>query len=141
MNRQSTIISRGLHELHPCQLVPTLAAALVSGTVGIMISVSIVTMVFNGQLNHYMPAGVGIVLFSMIALRVVTALLSSFPGIIADVDALPAAILGTIVASISNNMPAGATSSETFLTITCAIALFSFFPKPVLGGSYLSILP
>jgi len=134
MNLQIAI-SRGLHELHPSQLVPTLSAALVSGTVGILISVSFVTLIFGGELNCYVPAGVGIVLFSMIALRVVTALLSSFPSIIADVDALPSAILGIIAASISNSMPAGATASEAFLTITCAIALTS-----VLTGLLLFLL-
>ena len=154
MNRQRAKISRGLQELHPCHLLPTLAAALVSGAVGIMISVSFVTLIFGGELNHLVPAGGGIVLFSMIALRVVTALLSSFPGIIADVDAFPSAILGIIVASISNSMPTGTTSSETFLTIAFAIALTSVFtglflfllgqfrvgelirlvPYPVIGG-------
>jgi len=40
MNIQSAI-SRGLQELHLSQLRPTLAAALASGTIGIMISVSL----------------------------------------------------------------------------------------------------
>ena len=143
-----------MRELHPCRLIPTLAAALVGGTVSIMVSVSFVTLIFYGDLNHYVPAGVGIVLYSMIALRVVTALLSSFPSIIADVDALPSAILGIIAVCISSSMPAGAISSETFVTITVAIALTSVFtglflfllgqikvgellrliPYPVIGG-------
>ena len=134
MNIQNAI-SRGLNELHPYRLVPTLAAALVSGAVSIMVSVSLVTLIFSGELNCYVPAGVGIVLFSMIALRVVIALLSSFPSIIADVDILPSAILGIIAVSISTSMPGGAASSKTFLTITCAIALTS-----VLTGSFLFLL-
>ena len=107
MNKQGTIISRGLHELHPSRLLPTLSAALVCGAVGMMISVSFVTLIFNGELAHLVPAGVGIVFFSMIALRAITALFSSVPGIIADVDAFPSAILGIIAASISKSMSGG----------------------------------
>ena len=134
MTRQGAI-SRGLQELYPRQLIPTLAASLVSCAVGVMISVSFVALIFCGDLNRYVPVGIGIVLFSMIALRVVTSLLSSFPGIIADVDTLPSAILAVIVTSISHSMPACATPTETFLTIACAIALTS-----VLTGLFLLVL-
>jgi SulP family sulfate permease len=134
MTRQDEI-SGGLQELHPRQLIPTLVAALVSCAVGVMISISFVALIFCGELNRYVPFGIGIVLFSMIALRVVTSLLSSFPSIIADVDTLPSAILAIIVTSINHSMPTHATSTETFLTITCAIALTS-----VLTGLFLLVL-
>jgi hypothetical protein len=91
-----------------------LAAALVSGSACITISVSSVTLIFNDELNRNIPAGVGIQLFSMIALRLATRQLSTFAGIIADVNVLPSAFLCIIVASISKSMSASANSNESF---------------------------
>lgn len=148
------MISRLRQEFQPSRLLSSLIAGLVSGTVGVLFSISFAALIFSGNLERYLSSGVGIVLFSAVILRTVSALTSSFPTIIADLDPLPTAIMATSVATIASSMPEAATSEEIFITIVCWLALTSlltgafllalgqfkigqlirFIPYPVIGG-------
>ena len=124
-----------LQELLPSKLLPSLTVGFVNGVIGICLGISFAALIFSGELNRYISAGVGIVLFSSAVIRAVTACLSSFPPIIADIDPLPSAILALMATAIANRMPASATAEEIFLTIVLAIALTS-----VLTGAFLLTL-
>ncbi len=148
------MISRLRQEIQPTRLVPSLIAGLLSGTVGVLFSISFAALIFSGNLERYISSGVGIVLFSGVILRTLSALTSSFPTIIADLDPLPTAILATSVATIASSMPEAATSEEIFITVVCWLGLTSlltgafllalgkfklgqlirFVPYPVIGG-------
>ncbi len=148
------MISRLRQEFQPSRLLSSLIAGLVSGTVGVLFSISFAALIFSGNLERYLSSGVGIVLFSAVILRTVSALTSSFPIIIADLEPLPTAILAASVATIASSMPEAATSAEIFITVVCWLALTSlltgafllalgkfkigqlirFIPYPVIGG-------
>jgi len=147
------LLSSLMQEFKPSRLLANLTASFVSGVVGVMVSVSFAALIFAGDLASHLSAGVGIALFSAVVLRTAIALTSSLPGVIADTDALPSAILAISAVSIQAQMPA-ATDDQVFLTVVCAIALTSlltgafllllglfkvgelirFIPYPVVGG-------
>lgn len=146
-------ISQLLKRVDLHRLLLNLTAAVVSGVVGIMFSISLVALIFSGELSQYISIGVGIALLSAIVLRTTVALTSSFPGIIADIDPLPAAIIALSATSIQQEM-AGETAETILLTVLVAIALTTlltggfllilgslkvgelirFIPYPVIGG-------
>ncbi|MBD2462003.1 cyclic nucleotide-binding domain-containing protein [Oscillatoria sp. FACHB-1407] len=135
------------------RLLLNIIAGVVSCIVGSLFSISLVALIFSGELSQYVSIGVGIVLFSAIALRTTVALTSSLPIVIADVDSLPAAIVALSATSIHQSM-VGASSEAILITILFTIALATllsggillvlgslkvgelvrFIPYPVIGG-------
>ncbi|MGB7087733.1 MAG: SulP family inorganic anion transporter, partial [Phormidesmis sp.] len=136
------------------QWLPTAVISGVIGMIGAMFSVSFAMLIFSGELADYLPAGIAIALLSGIILRTTVGLLSSYPGMIADTDALSSAILGLSAAAIATQMMPSATPEALFVTVLAAIALTSlltgaflfllgffkfgelirFIPYPVIGG-------
>jgi SulP family sulfate permease len=119
-----------------------------------MFSVSFVMLIFTGDLADYLPAGIAIALLSGMVLRAIIGFMSSYPGMVADIDALPCAILGLSAAAIAAQMPPSSTPEDLFVTVMGTIALTSlvtgaflfllgffkvgelirFIPYPVIGG-------
>jgi sulfate permease, SulP family len=148
------LISLLLLKFHLHQLLPNLTIGFVSGAIGVTISISFAALIFSGELANYRTIGIGTVLFSSVIIRAAVGLLSSFPGIIADVDERGAVILALMAATIADRMAASATSEEILLTVLVAIALTTaltgafllalgmlkvgelirFIPYPVVGG-------
>jgi len=152
--KSNPLLDRLHQELQPKQLLPSLAAGSISGGIGVTVSISFAALIFSGDLSPYVSTGIGIALFSSVIFRAIAALFSSFPGTIADTDALPSAVLALIAAAIGKQLAASATATEIFATIAVAIALISvltgvfllalglfkvgklirFMPYPVVGG-------
>ena len=136
------------------QWLPSALVSLVIGMIGAMFSISFVMLIFTGDLAGYLPAGIAIALISGMVLRATIGLMSSYKGMIADIDALPCAILGLSAAAISAQMLPSSTPEDLFITVMGTIALTSLFtgififflgffkvgelirfiPYPVIGG-------
>ncbi|MCY7284248.1 MAG: cyclic nucleotide-binding protein, partial [Cyanobacteria bacterium CAN_BIN43] len=117
------------------QLLPSILVSLVVGIIGAMFSVSFVMLIFKGELAAYLPAGIAIALLSGMSLRATIGFMSSYAGMVADIDALPCAILGLSAAAIATQMPPSATPDDLFVTVMGTIALTS-----LLTGAFLFLL-
>jgi SulP family sulfate permease len=147
-------VSQMIHELQPRQLLPNLIAGLIIGVIVIIFSISLVSLVFAGNLSSFVPNGIALTLFGAMIIGIAVTLFSSFSGTIATPQEAPAAILALIAVSISYSMPAASTPEEAFITVVAVIALTSiltgilflvlgyfklgelirFLPYPVIGG-------
>jgi SulP family sulfate permease len=146
--------NRVRHELHPDRLFPSLIAGLVSGTIMILVEISLAALIFSGDLSAFVSNGIGITLFSSCVVGVVVALTSSFRGTVGVGQDIPAAILALTAAAITAVMPASASPEEKYATVIAAISLTSaitgigfllmgafrlgglirYIPYPVIGG-------
>ncbi len=141
-------------ELQPHRLLTSLVAGLVTGTIAVTIATASGILLFSGELSTYIPSGIGLMLFGSAIVAGLTALTSSFRGLVAGLQESALAFLVSISASIIHTMPASATSQETFYTVVAAISVSSFLtgvaflllgqfklgnliryiPYPVIGG-------
>ncbi|MFQ5528046.1 MAG: SLC26A/SulP transporter family protein, partial [Thermoanaerobaculia bacterium] len=108
----------------------------------------------HGTLAAFVPNGIGLALFTATVMAAVIALTSSFPGMVATPQDVPAAITALIAASVAGSMATVAEPAEVFATVVAAVALTSlatgvfflalghfklgtlvrFIPYPVIGG-------
>jgi SulP family sulfate permease len=140
--------------VQPRQLLPSLAAGLVTGILEVTEVTAFAALIFSGYLAAYIPRGIGLMLMGAIVVVSLTALFCSLPGIVAGLQDNVVAILALVSAAIVNQMPVSATHQEEFTTVVVAIALSSlltgalflslgqfrlgnlirFIPYPVIGG-------
>jgi SulP family sulfate permease len=141
-------------ELSPAQLSASLNAALMLYLLEIILTLSIVALIFSGSLAAQLPYAVGFVLMGEALLVATVSVLSSYGGSIAVVQDTSGVILALAVAAIVAGSPAGETSNTRFATVilllvgsTLAMGLVSlllgvfklgrlvrFLPFPVVGG-------
>jgi SulP family sulfate permease len=141
-------------DLRPLQLVSILSTGVVAGVVSILVQISFGALIFSGDLAGYVSLGIGFALFAATVMDLVMALGSSVPGVIAEPQDGPAALLALVAAAIAGGMPASATDEATFATVVAALALTSllagvfflllgllkqgslvrYIPFPVVGG-------
>lgn len=139
--------------LQPQVLVPSLAAGLVTGIIGVIRAISYASLIFSGTLALHLPIGLGLTVFSTGITIALVALTSTLPGIIATPLAAPTTILALMAASIAQELT-GTDPSEVLATVLVAIALSAlltgllllglglgrqgerirFVPYPVIGG-------
>lgn len=129
----ATRLSGLARDFEPRQVVPVIATGLVIGIIEVIVVIALATLIFSGTLSGHLPDGLGLILFSAIALIVFTALTSSIPGVVSSPQDTPAAIMALAAAAIATHMPASASSNDTFMTIAAALMLTSF----VTGGAFL----
>lgn len=147
-------LSQVIREFHPSRLLPSLVAGLVAGIITVIIAISLAALIFSGDLSGFVSRGIGLMLFGAVVIGIVISVTSSYPGVVAAPQDVPAVILALVAASIAGSMPVTATSDETFLTIVATIAITSlitgllfwalgyfklgslvrFLPYPVVGG-------
>lgn len=123
------------HELHPTRILPNLTVGLTTGAVGIIIDLSYAVLIFSGSLSSHLSAGIGLVLLSAASTRILVALTSSLPGMVADLSTVPTAILAWSVGMIVKSLPPTASPTELWMTALATIALTS-----LLTGSFLLLL-
>ncbi len=141
-------------ELQPSRLLPGLTAGLISGMLSVILAISFAALIFSGDLASHVANGIGLALFGALAIGLVVAATSSYPGTIAGTQDSPAAILALVAVAIANGMQTSATPEAIFATVVAAIALTSlltgafflalgrfklgnlmrFLPYPVVGG-------
>jgi SulP family sulfate permease len=116
-----------LKELHPQRLLPSLTVGLVTGVLEVIFAISLASLIFSDELSVNLPTGVGLALFSILTINVSVALISSLPGVVANVQESPAVLMAVVAHHITTSMPESASASEQLLTVLTAIALTSIF--------------
>lgn len=134
-------------------LTGLLAGAIV-GIVVVIVAISFALLIFSGDLEDFAARGIGLALYTAAVMAGLVALFSSFEGMIATPQDVPAAITALIAAAVAAALPAGAAGGEVFATVAAAIALTTlstgafflalgffklgglsrFIPYPVIGG-------
>jgi len=123
-------------------LVPSLMAGLVVSVMVVVVSVSLATLIFSGELAPFLGKAVGLVLFTGMITTGVVALFSSYPGMIGYPTERVAPVLALMAASIAG-ANAGGDPEMIFLTVVAALSFAAFFNGAVLlllGGFKLGSL-
>ncbi len=160
MVEQSSFADFIQREFQPKRLLPSLVLGLIVGVIATIIQLSFASLIFSGGLSNYVARGVGFALFGALIIGGITAILSSFPGMVSLPQDSPAALLAIVTAAIASQMtaPAGlkahSTGEALFATAVAAIVLASlltgvislvlgafklgglvrYIPYPVIGG-------
>lgn len=134
----------------PRRLPATLVTGLVLAVVNSLLSIALISLIFQGELDDALPIGIGLGLAASAVVAFVIALGSSFPGMYAGVQDASAAILGLSAASIATSL-VGPEAIDTVLVMIAVTALATglvflllgyfglgeiarFTPFPVIGG-------
>jgi sulfate permease, SulP family len=136
------------------QIVPALGTAAVTSFLSIVACVSYPAIVFSGELEPFLPFGIGIAFLSAALLGGIVSLTSSYPGSIGYSQSEPAVIVGLIAASMAALLQAEGRPDLILPTVLAVIAvgavgcglffvflgtfrlgnLIRFIPFPVMGG-------
>ena len=92
LNRQ-TFMGSLRQEFHPTRLIPSLTAALITGTIEVIYAVSFAAPIFSGDLAPYISTGIGLSLFTCMTVSLILAIGSSSPGIVSGVQEVPAIVM------------------------------------------------
>jgi SulP family sulfate permease len=153
LNTRATLPSSS--DARPAQeevrVLPGLVAGAISGTLIVTFGISLAALIFTGDLAHYVPAGIGVLLFSSFLIGGVVALRSSYKPVISAPQENTSVILALMATAIGQKLPAGADALPTILA-SFALAsigtgtLFAilgwlrlgkivrYIPYPVIGG-------
>ena len=135
-------------------MLTALFTGLIIGVTMVLWSVTISALVFSGALQPYVAQGTGFFLFGSMALALIMALMSSYPGTIAASDEAAAIITSVMAASIVAATPKAMGIDAAFATVMVVIVvstllsgvvfltlgrlrlgnLVRFIPHPVVGG-------
>ncbi|MEL7144476.1 MAG: SulP family inorganic anion transporter [Cyanobacteria bacterium J06573_11] len=103
----------------------TFSIGITTGALGVLFDISFAALIFSNSLSDYLSAGIGFVLFSAAAARIMVALMSSFPGMVSDLAAIPTAILSWSTGMVVREMPPTSTPEELLVTVIVSIAITS----------------
>ncbi|MGD1897102.1 MAG: SulP family inorganic anion transporter [Phormidesmis sp.] len=115
-------------------ILSAVAIGVTTGTLGILFDLSFAVLIFSNTLSDYLSAGIGFILFSAAATRIMVGLMSSFPGMVADLAGIPTAILAWSTGMVIRQMPTTATSAELLVTVIVTIAITSLLTGIFLWG-------
>ncbi|MEO1395574.1 MAG: SulP family inorganic anion transporter [Cyanobacteria bacterium J06634_5] len=119
----------------PQSVFSAVAIGVTTGTLGILFDLSFAVLIFSNSLSDYLSAGIGFILFSAAATRIMVGLLSSFPGMVSDLAGIPTAILAWSTGMVIRQMPTTATATELLVTVIVTIAFTS-----LLTGAFLWVM-
>ncbi|MEB3336890.1 MAG: SulP family inorganic anion transporter [Leptolyngbyaceae bacterium] len=148
------LLTQLLKRLRSRSLLPNIIAGFSTGLMIVVSSVSCAVLVFSGDLEPYLPAGIGSALVSAILVAGFVAVNSSFRFAIACPDPAPSAILAIMAATIASQLKPLGSASTTFATVWVSLTLSAicvgiflftlghfrlgrwirFLPYPVIGG-------
>ena len=131
-----------------------LAAGVVVGVITVVVSISLGSLIFGGELAAFRAQGITVALLSTLVGGVVIALLSSLPSTIGHIQDTPAAVLAAVGAGIALALGPDVERIEVLATVVVAIALTTllagavflavgllrlgrlvrYLPYPVVGG-------
>ncbi|PSO50742.1 MAG: sodium-independent anion transporter [Cyanobacteria bacterium SW_9_44_58] len=132
---QSKIFANFIAQFQPQTLLPSVSAGLVTGVIAVIRGISYAALIFAGSLSGYLSIGVGMAIFSNVAMGIAVALLAPFPGIIATPLAAPTAVLAALAGAIAARMNGSYPPQEILLTVVAAIVI-----STVLAGLLLLVL-
>ena len=138
---------------HPSVLFPSLTAGLINATIMISVEISFAALIFSGDLQQFLPRGIGIMLLGTLVISIVVSLTSSLVGMVGVPQDTPAALIALVAAGIAVTLKGqnpeaiysttiGAIMLSSFLTAILFIALgwfkassfVRYVPYPVVGG-------
>ncbi len=136
------------------QFISSITAGLVIGLIVVVLSVTLATLVFTGEMSPYITRGIGIFVFSGFVMLLVAAFFGSLPGTVIGPQDGPAALLAVTAGGIAGAL-AGSAAPETVFSTTMAGVILSsiitgaillligqfklgnlvrYIPYPVVGG-------
>jgi sulfate permease, SulP family len=132
------------------RLPATVGTGLVLAMVNSLLSIALMSLIFDGPFDDVLPIGIGLGLTTSAVVAVIAALASSFAGMYAGVQDASAAILGLSAASIAATV-VGPAAVDTVLVMMAVTSLATalvfllmgyfalgdiarFVPFPVIGG-------
>ena len=132
------------------RLPATVGTGLVLAMVNSLLSIALMSLIFDGPLESALPVGIGLGLTASALVAVIAALGSSFAGMYAGIQDASAAILGLSAASIAATV-VGPDAIDTVLVMLAVTSLATglvfllmgyfalgdiarFVPFPVIGG-------
>ncbi|MET0697749.1 MAG: SulP family inorganic anion transporter, partial [Acidimicrobiia bacterium] len=132
------------------RLPATVGTGLVLAMINSLLSIALMSLIFDGPLEETLPIGIGLGLAASAVVAFIAAVGSSFPGMYAGVQDASAAILGLSAASIAASV-VGPEGVDTVLVMIAVTALATglvfllmgyfalgdiarFVPFPVIGG-------
>lgn len=135
-------------------LVPGITAGVVVGIIVVTLSISLASFIFSGELSPFVPRGIGLLLFSGLAMGLVVAALSSLPGAAIGPQDGPSALLAVAAAGVASGLAGAANPEAAYHTVVTGILLSTlatglaffligqfklgnlvrFIPYPVIGG-------
>jgi sulfate permease, SulP family len=133
------------------RILPGLVAGAISGTLIVTFGISLAALIFTGDLAHYVPAGIGVLLFSSFLIGGIVALRSSYKPVISAPQENTSVILALMATAIGQKLPAGADALPTILasfalasigtgTLFALLGMLRlgkivrYIPYPVIGG-------
>jgi sulfate permease, SulP family len=134
----------------PRVLAPTLVTGLILGLVNLLLTTALISLIYRGELEQFISAGLGFGLVGSSILALILALGSSFSGMYGGSQDASAAILGLSAASIAGAL-VGVAAFETVVAMIVVTSLATglvflamgylglgdiarFVPFPVIGG-------
>jgi len=105
--------------LRPANLLPSLTVALVTGAYNVFIDIAQAALIFSGVLSPYLPAGIGLMLFSGIVYFLLISIATSAPGVIAA--AQDGVLFAVLAAAITTRLQSTASPETIFYTVVAAI--------------------
>jgi sulfate permease, SulP family len=116
-------------------LLPAIAAGVVTGLVVGATSVSIATLIFGPVLPLDLAHGIRLVLLGAMVTSLVALFLGHVPGVVAQAQGAPAAILATLAVTTAAMVPEGADPVVRFATVIVLVATTSF----AVGATFLTL--
>jgi SulP family sulfate permease len=137
----------------PSILLPSLTAGLINAIIMISVEISFAALIFSGDLQQFLPRGIGILLLGTSVVCIIIALLSSLPSMVSVPQDTPAAFMALVAAGIAATLKGqnseviystavGAIMFSSLLTAALFLALgwfkassfVRYIPYPVVGG-------
>ena len=104
------------------------------GFTEVFVALSLGALIFSGPLEPYLPQGIGMALFTASAVMILTALLSSLPGLIASVQDSSSVLLAVIAAGLAGALRFSQ-PQDLLATVLVAIVL-----STVVSGAVLYVM-
>ncbi|MEB3885615.1 SulP family inorganic anion transporter [Lyngbya sp. CCY1209] len=143
-----------LRELHPRRLIPSLVAGTIAGVIEVSFALSLIALVFSGDLSGGLWEGVAMALVTIAVLSSWIALTGSARGVVSGLQEGPMAIWAGLAAAIAEGMSPEATDRQVIATVMAAMGcaallsggacwlsgylklghLIRAIPYPVVGG-------
>ncbi len=137
----------------PALLLPGISAGLINAVIMISVEISFAALIFSGDLQQFLPRGIGIMLLGTFFISVIISLTSSLVGMVGVPQDTPAALMALVTAGIAATLKGqnpeviystavGAIIFTSLLTALLFIALgwfkasafVRYIPYPVVGG-------
>jgi sulfate permease, SulP family len=136
------------------KLLPGFMTGVIIVVIDVTFNISLAALIFSGPLSAYLGRGIGFLLFGTAIVALMTALFSSYPGMISVVQDAPTVMLALTIASMVTYLTTIAQPEAIYVTVVATITistlltaifflvlgsfklgnLVRFIPSPVMGG-------